>query len=266
MNQSGATYDALILDHLNAASRDVELLVRRRFFPVTGMQASRWPPFHVAASWEVWTEDDLLSVSLLQVGASGINASPITITHYFLEPQEFGPPFNRVEVDLSSQDVFQAGPTPQRSVEITGQWGYCATTAPAGTLGAAISSTTATTITLTTPVTAHQGDVILVDSEAMYVDVSPALATVGTANVWRGVNGTTAATHLIGASVSAYRAPADVRRFVRAAAIQGWHQDMAQWGPIIGANGQAMQVTAPQIQAMRDALEANYARLRTAAV
>src|SRR5438128_9236134 len=104
-NIADTSHDAIILEHLLAASRAIEQLTVRRFYPVLGVNAYRWPPLHIAYSWEIWTEDDLLSVSSINVAAAGQNASPVAITHYWLEPQEHGPPYNRVEVDLSSSDV-----------------------------------------------------------------------------------------------------------------------------------------------------------------
>src|SRR5579883_436978 len=257
--------DDLILEHLNAASRDLELWLGRRFVPVTATNAYRWPPFHVAASWEVWTEEDLLSVSLLQVAAAGQNAEPVTLTHYWLEPQAFGPPYNRVEVDLSSSDVFQSGPTPQRGVQITGQWGYCATTVPAGTLAAAITSATQTRIGVSVPTTLNQGDVLLVDAEALSVDVSPQLAS-GTLAVRRGVNGTVATTHSNGAALAVYRAPDDVRRLVRADAIAAYTQDLAAWGKSIGSAEMQVEFQGKAIQSLRQRVERNYRRRMVAAV
>lgn len=166
----GSDRDAVILEHLLAASRDIERQTLRRYFPVIATDDYRWPPLHIAASWEVWTEDDLLSVSLLQVAAAGQNASPVSLTNYFLEPQQFGPPYNRIEVDLSSSDVFQSGPTPQRSVQITGAWGFCSTTLVAGTLAVAITDAAATLLVCSNASRIDQGDVLLIGSEAIYVD------------------------------------------------------------------------------------------------
>lgn len=265
INIQTSSLDELILEHVLAASRDLDLELGRRFFPYTGMNPYRWPPLHVAYSWRVWTGEDLLSVSSLQVAAAGQNAQPVTLTHYFLEPADAGPPYNRVEVDLSSSDVFQAGPTPQRSVQITGAWGYCSTLVSGGVLGAAISSTTATSITLTPPIKAEQGDVLLIDQEALYVDVSPSLSG-GIAVVQRGVNGTTAATHLNGATVSKYQAPLDIRRMVRADALASFAQDQASWGRTIGAGDLAVEYTGKMPATMRQRIVNHYQRKRSAAV
>lgn len=259
-----ASRDSVILQHLLGASRDFDRDTLRRFFPYTGMNAYRWPPLHISASWEQWTEEDLLSVSLVQVAAAGIGAVPVTLTHYYLEPQFAGPPYNRLEVDLSSADVFQSGPTPQRSLQITGQWGYTSTTRAAGTLGAAIASPSATTITISDDTLIDQGDVLLIDSEALFVD-APRNGPL-TLTVQRGVNGTTAATHLNGAPIAKYVAPADVQRVVRADAILSFQQDLASWGRVIGAGDLAVEAQGKAMQTMRQRVVSHYRRARTAAV
>lgn len=259
------TDDAVILDHLLAASRDIERLTLRRFFPVIATNYYRWPPFHVSASWEVWTEDDLLSVTLLQAQASGQHASPVNLANFYLEPQQYGPPYNRIEIDLSSSDVFTAGPTPQRSIGVTGLWGYCNTTTPAGTLAAALTTTGVTTATVSVPTPINQGDVLLIDAEAIYVDLSPALGA-GDLVIQRGVNGTTPATHLIDAPVSRYQAPASIRRVVRADAIGTFQQDLANWGRTVGQGDMAVEFQGKMAKSYRQTVIDEYRRARFAAV
>lgn len=256
--------DSVILDHLLAASREFDRLTFRRYFPVTATNYYRWPQLAPQYTWELWTEDDLLSVTTLQAEATGNNASPVAITHYFLEPQQFGPPYNRIEVDLSNTDVFQSGPTPQRSISVLGQWGYANTTRAAGTLGAAVSSATATTITISDDTLIDQGDVLLIDSEALFVDTPRNVALQVT--VQRGVNGTTAATHLNGTAISKYVAPYAVRRVVRADAIGTYQQDLASWGRSIGAGEMAVEYQGKQAAQYRQQVVEEYRRKRTAAV
>lgn len=255
-------FDALILRHLLAASREIERLTLRRYFPVTATNEYRWPPFHIAASWEIWTEDDLLSVSSITAATSGQNAQPVAITSYFLEPQYHGPPYNRVEVDLSSSDVFTAGTTPQRSVAITGQWGYCNDTVLVGALTAPLGAAD-TSLTSDNSAGIELGDVLLIDAEAIFVDATPGS---GTQVLRRGANGTTAASHLNGATVSKYVAPPDIERMVRADALGTFSQDQASWGRTIGAGELAVEWTGKMPQNMRQRIIANYARKRTAAV
>lgn len=74
---------------------------------------------------------------------------------------------------------------------------------PSGTtLAAAITSTSATTITLTDATALRNGDVIMVGSE--YMQVSSVNTSTNVATVIRGVSGTTAATASNGATVTFY--------------------------------------------------------------
>lgn len=259
-------YDALILEHLLAASRAVEgPPINRRFFPVVATNKYRWPSLNLQASWELWTEDDLLSVSSISVAAAGQNAVPVAITNYFLEPQWAGPPYNRVEIDLSSSDAFQAGPTPQQSVQITGVWGYSADTQAAGTLGGSINASV-TSLVVSSAALVDQGDVLLIDSEAIYVDTGRSAPTSTTLTVKRGVNGTTAASHTSGAAIARYRAPDDVRRLVRADAIASFTQDLAAWGRNVGSGETAAEFQGKALEGLRKSVCQNYRRTRLAAV
>ena len=94
-------------------------------------------------------------------------------------------------------------PTDPLGVQIAGTWGYWQDTVSAGTLGAAIASTTTTSVTMTAGHSVEAGHTLLIGSEQLYVS---AVAT-NTLTVERGVNGTTAATASNGAAVSRYRYP-----------------------------------------------------------
>lgn len=98
-------------------------------------------------------------------------------------------------------------------IEIAGSWGYgdgiSATPYVVDTtLTADISSTTATTCTVTAITNLSAGNTILIDTEQMYIY---SIATL-TLTVERGVNGTTAATHQNGASLYIYQYPANIRQ------------------------------------------------------
>lgn len=100
----------------------------------------------------------------------------------FLEPVNSGPPYTYIELDRSSNSAFGAGPTPQRSIWITGTWGYGADTDPAGSLAAAVASTSATTITVSDSSVLGVGDIVIADSERMLVS-ERASATTGQTNL-----------------------------------------------------------------------------------
>lgn len=112
-----------------------------------------------------------------------------------------------------------------QNASITGVWGYNSDYAHAwldvDALEAAITTATATTFTVGNLGGANPygesprisaGHVIQIDSE--WMDVIAADAVTSTVTVVRGVNGSTAATHLSGATVSVYLVDESIRRAV----------------------------------------------------
>ena len=121
---------------------------------------------------------------------------------YLLEPYNTTPKW-RLKLNERSTHAFGAG---QQVLSILGTWGWQNITASASTLSAAITSTTATTLTVTALGNHGAGTTIFIDSEQMYCTSNSST----TLTVRRGVNGTTAATHLISAAISMAEYPADV--------------------------------------------------------
>ena len=273
MNLGGATSQTLnedqqssLLTHLDEASRGFERETMRFFFPYVTTNLYRWPSYQPQATWSLWTEEDILAVTTLQAQATGIGAVPVMLTHYFLEPQWAGPPYNRIEVDLSSNDVYSSGPTPQRSISVLGQWGFGNATKAAGT-ETGLTTTTATTVTVSAPLLIDTGDVLLVDAEAIYVAGGGGTNTL---TVQRGVNGTTAATHSDNAAVSKYIAPADVARIVMQHAVSGYLEEQAAyvpeaWGKSESASQSMGSAHGTLLDKRLEVIE-RYARVRTAAV
>lgn len=174
----GADVDALIDGYIEAGSEDVEALLGRRFIPETRIAYFRWPQ-PVGNSLVLRLDDlDLLAVTALQSQAQ--DAVPVTIasTDYFLEPVNIGPPYQRIEIDLSSSSAFASGDTPQRSIAVTGRWGVQEATKAAGALAEADDGSE-TALDVTDSSLIGVGDTILVGTEAMFVSAK-ALLTTGT--------------------------------------------------------------------------------------
>jgi hypothetical protein len=74
-----------------------------------------------------------------------------------------------MELDRSTSASFGQGDTPQRDVAITGTYGYSVDTKSGGTLAAAVSTSTGSTITVSDGSLIGVGDSILIDSERMIV-------------------------------------------------------------------------------------------------
>ncbi|MFF4834102.1 hypothetical protein [Streptomyces sp. NPDC001315] len=160
--RSNARIDRAIED----ASRRVEGLCHRRFFPVQATRFFDWPPRAGMTPWILRLDDqELISVSTLASGGT-----VITSNEYNLEPVNFGPPFNRLEVKISTDASFGGGSTYQRDVQVTGLWGYRNTEATAGALAEVLDdSETSVDVDGPTSAAVGVGSIVRVDSERMLV-------------------------------------------------------------------------------------------------
>ncbi|WP_424891791.1 hypothetical protein [Streptomyces sp. XH2] len=105
---------------IEAASRSVEGLLHRRFYPLTATRYWDWPNEQTARPWRLWLDDsELISVASLSSGGVTIGSSA-----YNLEPNRTGPPYSRIELKLSTSASFGGGSTHQRDITVTGLWGY----------------------------------------------------------------------------------------------------------------------------------------------
>lgn len=151
---------------LAAASRSVEGLCHRRFYPETATRYFNWPNAQRARSWRLWLDDsELISVTTLSSGGTTISASD-----FFLEPNRTGPPYRSIELDLDSSAAWGGGDTHQRDITITGLWGYRNDETTAGTLAEALdASETAVDVDGDTAAAVGVGSVLRVDSERFLV-------------------------------------------------------------------------------------------------
>jgi hypothetical protein len=161
-----ARNSAQIDRQLETASRSVDALCHRHFYPEQATRYFDWPTGQRAAPWRLWLDDsELISVTALSSGGVAIPDGA-----YFLEPNRSGPPYSRIELDLADTAAFGGGPTTQRDITITGLWGYTLAETPAGTTTAALDAT-GTTVTVDGPASAALGvgSVIRLDAERMAV-------------------------------------------------------------------------------------------------
>lgn len=168
----------LVIDEIiEASSRSIDHQTNRIFLPVVAAKSYRWPRERGAGeSFRLWLDHDLVSVDSLVAGGVTIAG-----TDYFLEPNEFGPPYDRVEIDLSSSAAFASGDTPQRSIVITGSWGYPATTKAAGTITSGLSaSAAATSMVCSNAALIDVGDTLLIGSEQIFVSERAPVTTTAT--------------------------------------------------------------------------------------
>lgn len=132
--QEVARSNARIDDAIEAASRFIDGsnpgdgFLHRRFYPEIRTAYFDWPNFEHARPWRLWLgANELISLASLVSGG-------VTITDYFLEPAGEGPPYDHIEIDQAGTASFSAGSTWQRSIVLTGTFGFSADDAPAGAL------------------------------------------------------------------------------------------------------------------------------------
>lgn len=158
--------DAQIDRAIQTAARAVEGLLHRRFYPQDMTRYFDWPNFQYAYPWRLWFDQWELAAIPTSVTSGGVT---IPLSACFFEPVNSGPPYTYLELRRDQPYSFGVGQTPQRDVAITSTWGYGADTDPAGTLAAAVSSATATTVTVSDGSLVGVGSLLVVDAERMLV-------------------------------------------------------------------------------------------------
>lgn len=161
-----ARSDAQVDRAIEAASRSVEGLLHRRFYPESTTRFMDWPNAQRARPWRLWLDaNEVVSVTTLTSGGSEIPSS-----EYFLRRADDRdePPYTFIDLDLSTAAAFGNGPTWQRDIAITGVFGYRDDTAPAGALAASLDGT-ATTATVTDSGAVGVGDLLLIGAERLAV-------------------------------------------------------------------------------------------------
>lgn len=161
-----ARNDSQVDRALENASRSVEGLTHRRFYPELTTRYFDWPNTQGAKPWRLWLDsNELVSASVVTSGGTTIVSND-----YFLRRSDDldEPPYTFVEVDLASSASFGPGSTHQRSIAITGVYGYTTTQTPAGALAEALDSSE-TLVDTTDSSLVGIGSLLLCESERMMV-------------------------------------------------------------------------------------------------
>lgn len=161
-----ARVDQLVDKAMESAARTIEGHLHRLFYPNDTTKYFDWPNFDYAYPWRLWFNQWDLAATATSVTTGGTTI-PVSACNF--EPVNSGPPFTYLELKRNQSYSFGAGPTPQRDVAITGTWGYWAYTDPAGQLAAAVTTTNATSATVSDGSLVGVGDLLIVDSERMLV-------------------------------------------------------------------------------------------------
>lgn len=150
---------------IEQGSRNVDQFCRRIFYPRYGVRYFPWPDYNYGTSYRLWLdENELISLDTLVSGGDTIASG-----QYFLEPVNSGPPFDRLELDISaSTGAFTVGSTSQRNIVLTGLWGYSDTSSTAGTLVTSVNASI-DTVVVSNSSKVGVGDLIRVGDERMLV-------------------------------------------------------------------------------------------------
>jgi hypothetical protein len=164
-SQETARNDAQVDRLIEGASRSVDTLCHRVFFPWTGTRSFDWPNDQHAGGWRLWlNQDELVSVSAVVSDGDAISTGDV-----FLEPSRSGPPYTHLDLDRSTNAAFTAGGTAQRSLAITGVYAGCPLDeTDAGALAEALDSSE-TAVDVTNSAVVGVGSLIRVDDERMVV-------------------------------------------------------------------------------------------------
>lgn len=116
-----ARADRAIDRALHTASRGVDDLCRRTFYPELATRSWDWPNAQRARPWRLWLDaSELISVTEVTTGGETVPLDAV-----FLEPNQYGPPYNEVQLNTASATSgWTGGDTHQRSITITGLYGY----------------------------------------------------------------------------------------------------------------------------------------------
>lgn len=205
------TDDGVIEDLLERASRYIDGQTRRHFYPSVETRLYDIPE-DVDDERMLMLDDDLLAVTTFTNG----DATVIAATDYKLLPYNVMPKF-AIRLKDSSDVTWETDTdgSPQACLSLLGTWGFhedytARAWTSTGTLGAAQTSTTSTSFTVTAghSLQSTGGQIVKIDTELMQTTTSGSASMTVSA---RGDNGSTAATHDNGSTVYAWQVMEDVR-------------------------------------------------------
>jgi hypothetical protein len=222
--------DGVIVDLLEKASRYIDEQTTRQFYPTIETHL-----YNIPSDSCLWLDQDLLSVITLTNG----DAVAITSTDYSLLSPNVTPHYAIKLKDISSVAwSANSDGSSEQVISVAAWWGYRKQFAQrawlsVGTLGAAITDTTTLAFTMTAGHTVVVGQILKIDNEIYNVTT---VSSNTVTPIVRGDNGSTAATHLNGASV--YRWVAEAKQETIELAVSAYERRFGK------ATGESATITA----------------------
>lgn len=166
---------------IEAASRNVEGQLHRRFYPLQATRFFDWPNFQYAYPWRIWLDQWELLAAPASVTSGGVTI-PLSACNF--EPVNSGPPYTYLELRRDQPYSFGVGSTPQRDVAINGPWGYRLTETALGATAASMdASQTTVTVDGHTSAQVGVGSILRIDSERALVTERTLTSTGQTATI-----------------------------------------------------------------------------------
>lgn len=148
---------------LQSASRSIDGDLKRKFYPRVMTFEIDWPNSQSPTPWRLWLNDKEL-VSVTELRSGGVVIGP----GGFITYPDDGPPFNRIEIDTSTNSSFTTGSTHQKAISITGVFGYTLNLQALGGLVGAIDADD-TTVVIGNGSLVGVGDLLVIESEYLQV-------------------------------------------------------------------------------------------------
>ena len=218
-----ANDDVVIDGLLEQASRYLDSKTSRWFYPRIEQRY-----FTLPGKSRLDLDADLLEVITLTNGDDVAIAS----TEYNLLPRNYSPKFAIELTDITSTTwASDSSGSSEFVIDLVGVFGlhdrYVDAWTIAGTLGAAMSDTTTKAFTMTAGHTCAVGEILKIGSEILI----PATVVTNTVTaVARGDNGSTAATHLNGATVYAWQPMEEAKNACLELAMRAYKRRFGQSG------------------------------------
>lgn len=161
---------------IQTASRDVEGLTHRRFYPWSGTRYKTWQ-INTGPTYKVWLDaSEVVSVDELTVDGAVISSSD-----YFLEPQAYGPPYSSIELDRATASTFAGGEL-QRNIAIEGVFMGCELReSAAGTVATTVNDSI-TTLVVSDGGLVGVGNILRIGTERVQVTEKRPVDTTQTIN------------------------------------------------------------------------------------
>lgn len=149
---------------IESASRQIEGVLHRTFYPQLDTRLFDWPNAQRARPWRLWLDAHELA-ELVEVSSGGVTIPPSDLVLY----PTGGPPYNRIEINIDSSSAFSSGDTHQQAIAVTGVYAGCRLDEePAGVLSGSASADGAS-VDVSDGAAVGVGDLLRVGDERMTV-------------------------------------------------------------------------------------------------